>query len=328
MAATTVDDLKRAAEDIRLLTQNLLAQGVGAEPLTRTIAALNDALSRRLLDLVEAGHDLAGIGPRARPKCLLLVDPFTFDADVLVRGLDRAYPRAPKFGGLASGGDSPGDHRLLLGTGIAEGIVAPQTASTATVAGHMVPLLTLGIPGSGATAVILGAFLLHGMQPGPQVFINNSGLVYAIFASLIVGVIGMCLMGYFAIKLLIKVLYLPEAATSAFVVLFCFIGAFSARNNVTDLWLIIGFGVLGYGFERLKFPVAPLVLGVILGPIAEDSVMNTMISFSNDWTVFFTRPISGTIVAFTIIVLLLPFVQRAYLKYAAARANRRQVTHA
>ena len=82
------------------------------------------------------------------------------------------------------------------------------------------------------------------------------------------------------------------------------------RNNVTDLWLIIGFGVLGYGFERLKFPIAPLVLGAILGPIAEETFMNTMISFSNDWTVFFTRPISGTIVALTVTVLLLPFVQR------------------
>ena len=102
----------------------------------------------------------------------------------------------------------------------------------------------------------------------------------------------------------------------------------SIRNNVTDLWLIIGFGVLGYGFERLKFPVAPLVLGVILGPIAEEAFMNTMISFSNDWTVFFTRPISGTIVAFTIIVLLLPFVQRAAQKPSADGSNRGQVTHA
>ncbi|MCX7309034.1 MAG: hypothetical protein NTZ72_14250, partial [Afipia sp.] len=78
---------------------------------------------------------------------------------------------------------------------------------------------------------------------------------------------------------------------------------------------IIAFGVLGYGFERLKFPVAPLVLGVILGSISEDSFMNTMISFNNDWTVFFTRPISGTIVAFTVIVLLLPFLQRLQARY-------------
>jgi putative tricarboxylic transport membrane protein len=193
-----------------------------------------------------------------------------------------------------------------MGSGIAEGIVAPQTASTATVAGHMVPLLTLGIPGSGATAVILGAFLLHGVQPGPQVFVNNSAMVYAIFASLFIGVIGMCLMGYFAIKMLIKVLYLPEAVSSAFVVLFCFIGAYSARNNITDLWMIVLFGVLGYLFEKFRFPIAPMVLGAILGAQAENSFMTTMISFDNDWTVLFARPVSGTVMALAVAALVYP----------------------
>ena len=196
--------------------------------------------------------------------------------------------------------------RAELGTGIAEGIVAPQTASTATVAGHMVPLITLGIPGSGATAVILGAFLLHGVQPGPQVFVKDPNLVYAIFASLLVGVVGMCLMGYFAIKALIKVLYLPEALTSAFVVLFCFIGAFSERNNITDLWMIVIFGIVGYLFDRFKFPIAPMVLGCILGDQAESAFMTSMISYGNDWTIFFRRPISGSVMVFVIIALAYP----------------------
>jgi putative tricarboxylic transport membrane protein len=200
--------------------------------------------------------------------------------------------------------------RKLLGTGIAEGIVAPQTASTATVAGHMVPLITLGIPGSGATAVILGAFLLHGVQPGPQVFVREPVMVYAIFASLFVGVIGMCLLGFFAIKALIKVLYLPEAATSAFVVMFCFIGAFSERNNITDLWMIVIFGIVGYVFDRFKFPIAPMVLGCILGDQAESSFMTSMISYQNDWTIFFTRPISGVVMAMVAIALLFPLVRQ------------------
>ncbi len=203
----------------------------------------------------------------------------------------------------------------LLGTGIAEGIVAPQTASTATVAGHMVPLLTLGIPGSGATAVILGAFMLHGVQPGPQLFVKDPALVYAIFASLVVGVIGMCLMGYFAIKALIKVLYLPEAVTSAFVVLFCFIGAFSARSNVTDLWMIVIFGIVGYLFERFRFPIAPMVLGCILGGQAESAFMTSMISYQNDWTVFFTRPISGTVMVFVVLALGYPLYRHIRQQY-------------
>ena len=193
-----------------------------------------------------------------------------------------------------------GRRKAEMGTGIAEGIVAPQAAATASVGGALVHLLALGIPGSGATAVILGAFMLHGIQPGPQVLASSAGMVYTIFASLFLGLVLMCVIGYFAIRPLVKILDFPEAVVSAYVLMLCFIGALSIRNNIIDLWLMLGFGVIGYVFERSRFPVAPLVLGVILGPIAEENFMNSMISFSNDWTVFFTRPISGSIVAFTV----------------------------
>ena len=199
-----------------------------------------------------------------------------------------------------------GKRRRLMGSGIPEGIIAPQTAATASVGGAMIPLITMGIPGSGATAIILGAFLLHGLQPGPQVFQTSSHIVYAVFASLYVGVIGMCLIGYFATKLLVRVLEFPEVIVSAYVVMCCILGAFAARNNITDVWLIVVFGVVGYLFERFRFPIAPLVLGVILGPLAETDFMTTMISFNNDWTVFFTRPISGTVMAVAILTLVYP----------------------
>src|SRR5690349_7798761 len=158
-----------------------------------------------------------------------------------------------------------GRRRAEMGTGIPEGIVAPQTAATSSVGGAMIPLLTMGIPGSGATAIILGAFLLHGMQPGPQVFVTSSHIVYSVFASLFVAVIGMCLIGYFAAKVIVRVLEFPEVIVSAYVVMCCILGAFAARNNITDVWLLVVFGVLGYAAERLRFPVPPLVLGVILG---------------------------------------------------------------
>jgi putative tricarboxylic transport membrane protein len=203
-----------------------------------------------------------------------------------------------------------GKRRNEMGTGVAEGIVAPQAAATASVGGALVPLLALGIPGSGATAVILGAFMLHGIQPGPQVLVTSAAMVYTVFASLFLGLALMCLIGYFAIRPLVRILDFPEAIVSAYVLILCFIGALSIRNSITDLWLMIGFGVLGYLFERWRFPVAPLVLGVILGPLAEESFMNSMISFSNDWTVYFTRPIAGTMMVLTIVVLVLPFVQK------------------
>ncbi len=201
-----------------------------------------------------------------------------------------------------------GARRAQLGSGIPEGIVAPQSAATASVGGAMVPLLAIGLPGSGATAVILGAFMLHGIQPGPQVMLTSGAMVYAIFASLFLGIVVMSVLGYFAIRPLVKILDFPEAVVSAFVMLFCFIGALSIRGNVTDLWLMIAFGIVGYIFERLRFPIAPMVLGVILGPLAEESFLNSMISFGNDWTVFFTRPISGVLMALTGIILMVPIV--------------------
>ena len=202
-----------------------------------------------------------------------------------------------------------GRRRELMGSGIPEGIVAPQTAATASVGGAMIPLVTMGIPGSGATAIILGAFLLHGLQPGPQVFETSSHIVYAVFASIFVGVIGMCLIGYFATKLIVRVLEFPEVIISAYVVMCCILGAFAARNNITDVWLIVVFGVVGYLCERFRFPIAPLVLGVILGPLAETNFMTTMISFNNDWMVFFTRPISGAIMALAIVTLVYPVLR-------------------
>lgn len=210
-----------------------------------------------------------------------------------------------------------GKRRKEMGTGVPEGIVAPQAAATASVGGALVPLLALGIPGSGATAIILGAFMLHGIQPGPEVMATSAHTVYAVFASIFLGLALMCVIGYFAIRPLVKILDLPEAVVSAYVLILCFVGALSIRNSVTDLWLMIGFGVIGYLFERFKFPIAPLVLGVILGPLAEAAFMNSMISFGNDWTVFFTRPISGTVMIFTFAMLLLPFVQQWRAKRAA-----------
>ncbi len=209
-----------------------------------------------------------------------------------------------------------GRRRKEMGTGIPEGIVAPQAAATASVGGAMIPLLTMGIPGSGATAIILGAFMLQGVQPGPQVFVSQPDLIYAIFASVFVALIGMCLLGYFAIKALVKVLDFREAAVSAFVVMFCFIGALAARNNVNDLWTIVAFGAVGYLFEKFRFPIAPLVLGTILGPLAENYFLTAMISAEGDWTTFFTRPVSLVLMLLSAITLVYP----TYRRWREARA--------
>jgi putative tricarboxylic transport membrane protein len=197
-----------------------------------------------------------------------------------------------------------GRRRKEMGTGVPEGIVAPQAAATASVGGAMIPLLTMGIPGSGATAIILGALMLHGIQPGAQVFLSQPDLIYAIFASVFASLIGMVILGYFTIKALVKVLDLNEAAVSAFVVMFCFLGALAARNNVNDLWTIVAFGAVGYLFEKFGFPIAPMVLGAILGPLAESYFLTAMISAQNDWTVFFTRPLSLVLIVLALGTML------------------------
>ncbi len=204
-----------------------------------------------------------------------------------------------------------GKRRQLLGTGLPEGIVAPQIGATASVAGHMVPLLTLGLPGSGATAVILAAFLLHGVQPGPMLLENpdSSLLVYTILASMFASVIGMCLLGFFWIRVVIKVLTVPQGVLSAIVVMFCLVGAFAERNNMSDVWMIVIFGVLGYLFEKFKFPISPMVLGAILGPIGESSFMRSMIASDNDWTAFFRGPISGTLMCASLLALCYPLLR-------------------
>ncbi|MGH6982286.1 MAG: tripartite tricarboxylate transporter permease [Stellaceae bacterium] len=204
-----------------------------------------------------------------------------------------------------------GRRRHLLGTGVPEGIVAPQIGATASVAGHMIPLLTLGLPGSGATAVILAAFLLHGVQPGPMLFENPTStlMVYTILASMFASVIGMCLLGFFWIRVVIKVLTIPQGILSAIVVMFCLVGAYANRNSMSDVWMIVIFGVLGYAFEKFKFPISHMVLGAILGPIGETSFMQSMISSGNDWTVFFKRPICGTLMVGSLIALSYPLLQ-------------------
>jgi putative tricarboxylic transport membrane protein len=204
-----------------------------------------------------------------------------------------------------------GRRRKLLGTGLPEGIVAPQIGSTASVAGHMIPLLTLGIPGSGATAVILAAFLLHGVQPGPMLLTDPASavMVYTIFASMFASVIGMCLLGFFWIRVVIKVLTIPQGILSGIVVMFCLVGAYANRNDMSDVWMIVIFGILGYLFEKFKFPISPMVLGAILGPIGESSFMRSMIASQNDWTTFFDSPIRGVLMVGGIVALIYPLVR-------------------
>lgn len=213
-----------------------------------------------------------------------------------------------------------GRRRHLLGTGLPEGIVAPQIGATASVAGHMIPLLTLGLPGSGATAVILAAFLLHGVQPGPMLFQqpDSTLLVDTILTSMFLSVIGMCLLGFFWIRIVVKVLKIHQGILSAIVVMFCLVGAYANRNDLADVWMIVFFGILGYLFEKFRFPIAPLVLGAILGPIGEDSFVRSMIESGNNALIFLKDPISAALMGASLLALGYPLLRDALSRRRAA----------
>lgn len=205
----------------------------------------------------------------------------------------------------------------LFGTGAPEGIAAPNCAANAATGGAMIPLLCLGIPGSGAAAVMLGAFLLHGVQPGPQIFNTNTEMVYTIFAAQYTANFLMLIAGLLSVPIFVKVLKLPEPISAAFILVFCFIGAYALRSSMSDVWIMAGSGIVGYFMRKFDYPIAPLVLGVILGPLAESAFMTTMISFRNDWTVFFTRPVSGFMMLLCIGAILLPIWKGISEKRAA-----------
>ncbi len=197
-----------------------------------------------------------------------------------------------------------------FGTGVWEGLAASETAINGSTGGAMIPLLTLGIPGSGATAVMMGAFLLHGIQPGPLLFNKAPEAVYTIFVGMLVCNLIMILAGLITAKFFAELMRVPEHILCAFIVSFCLLGAFALRNDLADVWFMALFGILGYFMRRYNLPIPPLILGLILGPLAESYFLTTLIGVGNDFTIFFRRPVSASLMIISIGLLLLPAIRR------------------
>ncbi|MAR71287.1 hypothetical protein C6W88_11620 [Halomonas litopenaei] len=178
-----------------------------------------------------------------------------------------------------------------FGTGTPEGVIASESGNSATSGGGLIPMIALGIPGSAVDAVLMASLMVHGIGVGPRLIMDHGDLVYGMFMAMLVAALMVLVVCLFSMRWFLRVTEVPKSIIVPVVLVCCVIGAFALNNRVTDIYLLLGVGVFGYVLSKLDYPLAPLVLGVILGPIAETNLRRALMSDEN-WTLFFTRPIS------------------------------------
>jgi putative tricarboxylic transport membrane protein len=193
-----------------------------------------------------------------------------------------------------------------FGKGELEGVVAPETAAHAAGVAAMLPMITLGIPGSPTAAVMLGGLIIWGLQPGPMLFKEQPEFVWGLIASMYTGnVIGVVLVLAF-VPLFAAILRIPFAILTPLIVVVCAIGSYAVHNSMIDIWYMLLFGAVGYVFKKLDYPLAPLVLALVLGDLAENALRQSLIMSQGSLAIFFNRPIAGVINALALLFFLLP----------------------
>ncbi|MDW3684356.1 tripartite tricarboxylate transporter permease [Cupriavidus sp. CV2] len=216
-------------------------------------------------------------------------------------------------------------HKEEFGTvGAIEGVAGPEAANNAAVTATLAPLLTLGIPTSNTTAILLAAFQNYNLQPGPMLFQTSGDLVWGLLASLYIGNVMLLVLNLPAIGLWVRMLRIPTPLLYGGILIFAGLGAYGIRQSWFDLLLLFIIGVLGMAMRRFDFPTAPVIVGMILGPIAEKQLRNALSISQGDWSIFVTQPISATILAMTVAVVLIPRI----LGWLARRSARGKVADA
>ncbi len=205
-----------------------------------------------------------------------------------------AYDQAKRFS------KSPEEY----GKGCPDGVIAPEAANNGVTGGALVPLLTLGIPGDSVTAVLLGGLMIHGLQPGPQLFSKSPDIIMGIFTTLLIANIFMWVIQLVGIKFFVRILRVPTYFLAPMLVILAVVGSYALRNSLFDVWLTILLGLFGYLMLRGGFPMAPTVLGLVLGPMLESEIRRTLILSAGDWSVFFVRPISAVFIGVSLLIAL------------------------
>lgn len=204
-----------------------------------------------------------------------------------------------------------------FGKGCLEGVAAAECANNASTGGALIPLLTLCLPGDGVTAILLGAFMVHNIQPGPLLFRDYPNLVNTIYLSMAIANVCILFFGLGGARFFAKALTTPKYILIPTIILLCVVGSFAVRNNYFDVGVMIFFGVLGYILQVVKIPPGPIILGLILGPMAEAHFRRALMMSDGSPMIFFTSPLSATFLFITLVVLAIPFIRKTLEKRRA-----------
>jgi len=197
-----------------------------------------------------------------------------------------------------------------FGTGQLEGVIAPETAAHAAGTSALLPMLTLGIPGSPTAAVLLGGLLIWGLQPGPLLFVEQKDFVWGLIASMYLGNLAGLIVVLTTVPLFAAILRIPFSIIAPVIIVICAVGAYTVHNSMFDVYLMLVFGVLGYLFKKLDYPLAPLVLALVLGDRAEDSFRQAILGSQGELSIFFSNGLVGTITTLALLMLVWPLIGR------------------
>jgi putative tricarboxylic transport membrane protein len=207
-----------------------------------------------------------------------------------------------------------------FGNGEIEGVIAPETAAHAAGKAALLPMLALGVPGSPTAAVLLGGLLIWGLQPGPMLFIEHKEFVWGLIASMYMGNLFGLIIVLTCVPVFAAILRIPFAIIAPIILVFCAIGAYSVNNNVFDVTMMMVFGVIGYFLKKTNYPLAPLVLAIVLGDKAEEAFRQSLLASQGSFGIFFSNSLVGTIMTLAFIALFWSMISEAWSRFRPATA--------
>jgi putative tricarboxylic transport membrane protein len=208
-------------------------------------------------------------------------------------------------------------HPERFGRGAIEGVAAPESANNSAAISGFAPLLALGIPGSATTAVMLAGFMMWGIRPGPLLFTQHANLVWGLIASMYVGNFLLLLMNIFLIPIFVAMLRIPYSIMMGLIVVFATVGAFSVNNSLFDVWMMLGFALLAYVMIKLKYPIVPLILALVLGKLSENSLRQALMISGGSPIIFVARPISALFMGAALLAYLTPALRWFWKRWRA-----------